>query len=47
MSSLVDCLLFVNLNLASQVFRQLRRTTKCVGNIVFRVIYRSVEHAVL
>ena len=47
MSSLVDCLLFVNLNLVSQVFRQLRRTMKCVCNIVFRFIYRSVEHAVL
>ena len=26
---------------------QLRRTTKCVCNIVFRFVYRSVEHAVL
>ena len=31
----------------SKTTTQLKRTTKCVRNIVFRFVYRSVEHAVV
>ena len=31
----------------SKTTTQLRRATKCVCNVVFRFVYRSVEHAVL
>ena len=54
MSSLVCCLL-ISINkfsepsflTCSKTTTQLRRTTKCICNIVFRFVYRSVEHAVL
>ena len=52
MSSLVGCLL-ISSNKFRELFRpaakttQLKRTTKCVCNIVFRFVYRSAEHALL
>ena len=33
--------------MCSKTTTQLRRTTKCVCNIVFRFVYWSVEHALL
>ena len=53
MSSFVGCLL-ISSNKFRELFRpaaktttQLKRTTKCVCNIVFRFVYRSAEHALL
>ena len=47
MPSLVGYWLFLRAFQTRSKTTLLRRTTKCVCNIVFRFVYRSVEHAVL